>query len=183
MQQIRIIERMGIVKNTLTMRIAIVATCLCILVDVGCDRGQHPRELGKVAPAFTIRNDSQTVRLSQYRGQVVLLNFWASWCAPCIDELPSLLALHHRLPGLAILGISIDSDPEAYRNFLAQYRIDFPTIRDASQETMHRYGTAQIPESYLIDRSGHIVRKYVSEQNWTDPEIVRTLSSLLKAKN
>jgi cytochrome c biogenesis protein CcmG/thiol:disulfide interchange protein DsbE len=183
MQQIRIIERMGIVKNTSPMRFAVVATCLCILVGVGCDRGQHPRELGKIAPAFTIRNGSQMASLSQYRGQVVLINFWASWCAPCIDELPSLLALHHRLPGLAILGISIDSDPEAYRNFLAQYRIDFPTIRDGSQETMHRYGTTQIPESYLIDRSGHIVRKYVSEQNWTDPEIVETLSSLLKAKN
>ncbi len=165
-------------------RFAGIATiCICVLLSAGCDRGQRPQELGKVAPAFTIHDGAQTVSLSQYRGRIVLVNFWASWCAPCVDELPSLLALHHRLPGLAILGVSIDSDPQAYRNFLAQYRIDFPTIRDPSEDTMHRYGTVQIPESYLIDGSGHIVRKYVSEQDWTSPEILETLTSMLKAKN
>jgi peroxiredoxin len=165
-------------------RFAGIATIsICILLSAGCDRGQRPPELGKVAPAFTLHDGAQTVSLNQYRGHVLLLNFWASWCPPCVDELPSLLALHHRLPGLAILGVSIDSDPQAYRNFLAQYRIDFPTIRDPSQETMHRYGTVQIPESYLIDRSGHIVRKYVSEQDWTSPEVLETLTSMLKAKN
>ncbi len=175
---------MGIVRNASHKRFAVVAIiCFCILFGAGCDRGQHPRELGKIAPAFTIHDGAQAVSLSQYRGQIVLINFWASWCPPCVDELPSLLALHHRLPSLAILGVSIDSDPQAYRNFLAQYRIDFPTVRDPSQNTMHRYGTAQIPESYLIDRSGHIVRKYVSEQDWTSPEIVGTLAAMLKTKN
>ena len=162
---------------------AIAIIGFCLLPVVGCDRGQHPRELGKTAPAFTLHDGAQTISLSQYRGRVVLLNFWASWCAPCIDELPSLIALHRRLPELAILGVSIDSDSQAYRNFLASYRVDFPTIRDPSQGTMHRYGTVQIPESYLIDRSGHIVRKYVSEQNWTDPEVLATLTATLKAKN
>lgn len=166
-------------------RLAVIATIslFCLLLATGCDRGRHPRELGKLAPAFTLHNGAQTVSLSQYRGQVVLLNFWASWCAPCVDELPSLLALHHRLPGLVILGVSIDSDPQAYRSFLAENQIDFPTIRDPSEATMHRYGTVQIPESYLIDRSGHILRKYVSEQDWTNPEIVGTLSSILNAKH
>ncbi len=160
-----------------------MAVLLCWLFAAGgCDRGQHPRELGKAAPAFTIHDGPQTVSLAQYQGQVLLLNFWASWCAPCIDELPSLMALHHRLPGLKILGVSIDADPGAYRSFLAANRIDFPTIEDPSQATMHRYGTVQIPESYVIDRSGHIVRKYISAQDWTNPEIVKTLSGLLNSK-
>lgn len=163
-------------------RFAALTIFLCLFFAGGCDRGQRPRELGKIAPAFTIHNGTQTVSLSQYRGKVLLLNFWASWCPPCIDEVPSLMALHHRLPKLAILGISIDSDPQAYDKFLAQYRIDFPTVRDPSQEIMHSYGTVLIPDSYLIDRSGHIVRKYVSEQDWTSPEIVDTLSSILKSK-
>ena len=180
MTQIRIIEETGDVRNVLFRRFAAITICLCLFAATGCDRGQHPRELGRLAPAFTIHNGPQTISLAQYRGQVVLLNFWASWCAPCVDELPSLMALHRRLPQLAIVGVSIDADPQAYANFLAQYRIDFPTIRDPSQETMHRYGTVQIPESYLIDRSGHVVRKYVSEQDWTNPEIVDTLSSMLK---
>jgi cytochrome c biogenesis protein CcmG/thiol:disulfide interchange protein DsbE len=155
----------------------------CLLLGAGCDRGQRPRELGKVAPAFVIHDDTQTVSLSQYRGRIVLLNFWASWCAPCVDELPSLLALHSRLPQLTIVGVSIDSDPQAYRNFLTVNHIDFPTIRDPSEDTMHRYGTVQIPESYVIDRSGHIVRKYISAQDWTSPEIIGTLSSILNNKN
>ena len=150
---------------------------------IGCDRGQLPRELGQAAPAFTIHDGAQTVSLSQYRGQVVLLTFWASWCAPCMEEFPSLLALHQRLPQLNILGVSIDEDPQAYRNFLAANHVDFLTIRDPSQAVMHRYGTIQIPEAYVINRSGHIVRKYVSTQDWNDPEIYRTLSATLNAKH
>lgn len=159
-----------------------IIVAFCLVLATGCDRGARPRELGKVAPAFTIHDGAQTVSLSQYRDQVVLVNFWASWCPPCIDELPSLLALHHRLPSLVILGISIDADPQAYHSFLAENRIDFLTIRDPSQTVMHRYGTVQIPESYLIDRSGHILRKYVSAQDWTSPEIVDALSAILNAK-
>ncbi|MHB8390323.1 MAG: TlpA family protein disulfide reductase [Acidobacteriaceae bacterium] len=153
----------------------------CLWGVAGCNRGQLPRELGKAAPAFTIHDGAQTVSLRQYRGQVVLLNFWASWCPPCIEELPSLLALHHRLPNLVIIGVSIDQDPQAYRNFLLENHIDFHTIRDPSQAVMHSYGTVQIPDSYVINRSGHIVRKYVSAQDWTNPEIVSALSSTLNA--
>jgi cytochrome c biogenesis protein CcmG/thiol:disulfide interchange protein DsbE len=154
-----------------------------LLFATGCNRGQLPRELGRVAPAFTIHDGAQTVSLSQYRGKVVLVTFWASYCAPCMEEFPSLLALHQRLPQLNILGISIDDNAPAYRNFLASYHVDFPTVRDPSQEVMHRYGTVQIPEAYVINRSGHIVRKYVSAQDWNDPEIYRTLSATLNAKH
>jgi peroxiredoxin len=153
----------------------------CLWGVAGCNRGQLPRELGKAAPAFTIHDGAQTISLRQYRGQVVLLTFWASWCAPCMEEFPSLLALHHRLPQMAILGVSIDEDPQAYRNFLVENHVDFPTIRDPSQTVMHDYGTIQIPEAYVINRSGHIVRKYVSAQDWTNPEIVSALSSTLNA--
>lgn len=172
-------------KDVRWQRLTAAGTILafCILAAAGCDRGARPRELGKMAPAFTIHDGAQTASLSQYRGQVVLLNFWASWCAPCVDELPSLMALHRRLPQLTILGVSIDEDPQAYEKFLAENGINFPTIRDPSQAVMHRYGTVQIPESYLIDRSGHIVRKYVSAQEWTNPEIVATLSAALKGKS
>lgn len=162
-------------------RISATIALLCLLAT-GCNRGRLPRELGKTAPAFTLHDGSQTISLSQYRGHVVLLNFWASWCPPCIDELPSLMALHRQLPQLVILGISIDRDAKAYRNFLMENHIDFPTIRDPSEAVMHRYGTILIPDSYLINRSGHIVRKYVSAQNWTSPEIMDALTSTLNAK-
>jgi cytochrome c biogenesis protein CcmG/thiol:disulfide interchange protein DsbE len=140
-----------------------------LTLGTGCNRGQLPRELGEPAPAFTIHDGAQTVTLRQYRGKVVLVTFWASYCAPCMQEFPSLLALHQRLPQLNILGISIDDNAQAYRNFLAAYHVDFPTVREPSQDVMHRYGTIQIPEAYVINRSGHIVRKYVSAQDWNDP--------------
>lgn len=150
----------------------------CVLCVSGCDRGSLPRHIGTTAPAFTIHDGSQTLRLSQYRGQVVLLNFWASWCAPCVDEIPSLLALHHRLPQVVILGVSADEDPDAYRNFLLEYHVDFPTIREPSLATQHRYGTMQIPETYVIDRQGNLVRKFVSSQDWMSPDILRYLTAI-----
>ena len=154
-----------------------------LILGTGCNRGQLPRELGEVAPAFTIHDGAQTVSLGQYRGKVVVVTFWASYCAPCMEEFPSLLALHQRLPQLNILGVSIDDNEQAYRSFLAAYHVDFPTIRDPSQDVMHRYGTMQIPEAYVINRSGHIVRKYVSAQDWNDPEIYRTLSATLNSNH
>ncbi len=157
---------------------AVVAMAVILLTN-GCDRGASPRAVGRLAPAFTIRDGAQTASLAQYRGHVLLLNFWASWCAPCVDEIPSLMALHRQLPRLDILAVSIDDDPAAYERFLAQYRVDFPTIRDPSASVMHRYGTAQIPETYLIDRQGHIVRKYISAQDWTSPEIEQALRGML----
>lgn len=160
---------------------AVIAIALCLWVTA-CDRGGPPRAVGRPAPAFTIRDGPQTASLAQYRGHVLLLNFWASWCAPCVDEIPSLEALHRQLPQIAILAVSIDDDPTAYERFLAQYRVDFPTIRDPSQTVMHRYGTVQIPETYLIDQQGRIVRKYISAQDWTSPEIEQTLRGLLTAK-
>ena len=154
-----------------------------LTLGAGCNRGQLPRELGEPAPAFTIHDGSQTVSLNQYRGKVVLVTFWASWCAPCVEEFPSLLALHQRLPQLNILGVSIDENASAYQNFLASYHVDFPTVRDPSQDVMHRYGTVQIPETYVINGSGRIVRKYVNSQDWNDPEIYRTLSATLSANH
>lgn len=169
---------------SLTRAIALSAIFFfCLIAVGGCNRGRLPRELGKPAPPFTIHDGSQTASLQQYRGHVLLLNFWASWCAPCVTEIPSLEALHRRLPQLEILGVSIDTDKQAYQNFLAKYRIDFPTIRDPSSAVMHRYGTVQIPETYIIDRSGHIARKYVSNQHWDSPVMVEMLQSILNEKN
>ena len=149
-----------------------------MLAVSGCDRGSLPKNLGHMAPDFTLTDADQTVRLSQFRGQVVLLNFWATWCVPCLDELPSLLALHQQMPQLVILAVSIDQDADAYHNFLRQYHVNLLDVRDPSQRINHMYGTVLFPESYVIDRTGHIRRKFVNAQNWTNPDIVRYLASI-----
>jgi thiol-disulfide isomerase/thioredoxin len=118
------------------------------------------------------------VDVASLRGHVVVLNFWATWCIPCIEEVPSLVALQHRLPQITVVAISQDEDVAAYRQFLAVNRVDFLTVRDPSARIPTLYGTIKIPETYVIDRKGVLRRKFVSAQNWNSPEIVDYLSKL-----
>ena len=99
-------------------RFLAILLLLPLAIAPGCDRGAHPAQTGQVAPDFTVSDGTTTVHLASYRGRVVLLNFWATWCAPCVVEMPSLLQLHHDQPDLAILAVSIDEDPDAYSSFL-----------------------------------------------------------------
>ena len=123
-------------SSTLRYRLrsaALRSGLLMLLVVSGCDRGSHPDRLGRPAPLFTVSDGTQTVDLAKLRGRVVVLNLWASTCAPCIEELPSLLDLQHRMPEIAVVGVSIDEDDQAYRRFLARHHVDLVTVRDADQ--------------------------------------------------
>jgi cytochrome c biogenesis protein CcmG, thiol:disulfide interchange protein DsbE len=151
---------------------------LGLLVVTGCDRGSHPGNIDKPAPQFVIGDSSRTVDLSKLRGRVVVLNLWATFCAPCIEELPSLLALQRRMPDLTVVAVSMDTDPDIYRRFLVQHHVDVLTVRDEDQRVNALYGTAQIPETYIIDRQGVLRRKFIGAQNWTSPEITGYLSKL-----
>lgn len=154
------------------------ATALALLLSSGCDRGDHPNHLSRPAPLFTIGDGVQTLDLARLRGRVVVLNLWATWCAPCVQELPSLLDLQHAMPRLAIVGISTDQDEAVYRNFLLQHHVDLLTVRDGEQRINALYGTVQIPETYIIDRDGILRRKFIGAQAWTSPEIMDYLRSL-----
>lgn len=149
----------------------------------GCNRGAHPEYTGTPAPDFTLSDGTTSVHLASYRGQVVLLNFWATWCAPCIIETPSLLQLHHDMPKLAIIGVSIDDDADAYKDFIAHRRIDFTTVRDPDQSAPKLYHTDMWPETYVIDRKGVIRRKFVGAQDWSSPVIQQYLKSLMAANS
>jgi cytochrome c biogenesis protein CcmG/thiol:disulfide interchange protein DsbE len=151
---------------------------LGLLLLVGCDRGSHPTNIGRSAPQFVVSDAAHTVDLSKLRGQVVVLNLWATWCAPCIEELPSLLALHKQMPNLEIVAISMDSDPDLYHQFLTQNHVNLDTIRDETGRINALYGTAKIPETYIIDRHGILRRKFIDAQDWTSPDIMRYLASL-----
>ena len=108
----------------------------------------------------------------------MLLNFWATWCEPCVVELPSLLQLHHEQPNLVILAVSIDDDADAYSRFLVRRHVDLITVRDPSQSAAKLYHTEMWPETYVIDRQGVIRSKYVGPQDWADPAIRAFLKSL-----
>ena len=151
---------------------------LAVVLATGCDRGSHPGNIGKPAPQFVVSDGEHTFDLSKLRGHIVVLNLWATNCAPCIEELPSLLALQRKMPQLAIVAVSWDENPNAYQRFLTLHHVDLLTVRDPDQRVANLYGTVLIPETYIIDRNGILRRKFVSAQDWTSPEIVNYLSKL-----
>ena len=151
---------------------------LAVLLVAGCDRGDHPGNIGKAAPQFVMSDGTRTVDLSKLRGRVVLLNLWATYCAPCIEELPSLLALQKKMPDVAVVAVSMDQDPDVYRKFLLDHHVDVLTVRDEEMKVNALYGTVQIPETYVIDRQGVLRRKFVGAQDWTKPEIMDFLRKM-----
>jgi cytochrome c biogenesis protein CcmG/thiol:disulfide interchange protein DsbE len=159
-------------------RLLTYTVLISLALVTACNRGAHPAQTGKLAPDFTVSDGTTTVQLSKYRGKVVLLNFWATWCTPCVIELPSLIRLHHDMPDLVILGVSIDEDGDAYKSFLTRRHVDFTTVRDPSQSAAKLFKTDMWPETYVIDRSGHIRSKYIGATDWSDPEIRAFLKSL-----
>jgi len=159
-------------------RIAILS--LVILVLSGCYNGARPPHIGKPAPAFSLQDSDHKVSLSDFHGKIVVLNFFATWCPPCVEETPSLVQMDQRLKdkGIAVLGVSIDVDARAYHKFLIDYRVGFVTVRDPDQKSPALYGTHGWPETYIIDRNGIVRRKFVGPVDWDQPEIVDFLSKL-----
>jgi len=151
---------------------------LFLALAPGCDRGAHPAQTGHVAPDFIVSDGTATVHLASYRGRIVLLSFWATWCAPCIEEMPSLLDLHHDQPNLAVLAISIDDDADTYNRFLVHHHVDLITVRDPGQKVAQLYHSKMWPETYVIDRQGIIRRKFIGAQDWSSPEIRSYLKNL-----
>ena len=151
---------------------------LTLMLSAGCDRGDHPEQLGRLAPVFSLNDGRSSVDLTALRGHVLVLNFWASWCAPCLEELPSLNAMQARLPGVRVVGVSIDQDPDAYQAFIARHPTQFTTVLDGHDKANSLYGTYRPPETFVIDKNGMIRRKFIGAQDWTSPEIVNFLRRL-----
>jgi cytochrome c biogenesis protein CcmG, thiol:disulfide interchange protein DsbE len=162
------------------VRRALVLFAILTVLLVGCYRGTRPPRIGTTAPDFTVQDADHKVTLSELHGKVVVLNFWATWCGPCVEEMPSLVQLQQRFKdkGLTVVGISIDVDSDAYHKFLKNYKIDFPTVRDPDQKTSNLYGSFKWPETYIIDRNGVVRRKFIGAVEWSQPEIVDFLSKL-----
>ncbi|HTT25134.1 MAG TPA: TlpA disulfide reductase family protein, partial [Candidatus Sulfotelmatobacter sp.] len=129
---------------------------------------------------FSVQDSDHQVSLNQFRGQVVILNFWATWCPPCEQELPSLMDMQNRLRGrgVTVLGVSIDVDGDAYHRFLKERNVNFVTVRDPDQKVANLYGTSMWPESYVIDRQGVLRRKIVGPINWNSPDVMQFLNQL-----
>ena len=157
----------------------VLALSVCLLAT-GCYTGSRPQHVGSAAKDFSLQDSDRRVNLNQFRGQVLVLNFWATWCAPCLEELPSLMSMQDRLRGrgVIVLGVSIDVDQDAYHRFLKQRAVNFLTVRDPEQKVAAMYGTSGWPETYIIDRQGVMRRKFIGAVDWNSQEVVQFLSKL-----
>ena len=158
----------------------LIAAVAPITVFAGCYQGTRPPHVGSAAKEFSVQDSDRKVSLDQFRGQVVVLNFWATWCPPCVEELPSLMNLQDRMQerGVTVLGVSIDVDGDAYHRFLKLHNINFLTVRDPEQKVAGMYGTTGWPETYIIDRQGVLRRKFVGPVDWNSPEVIGFLDRL-----
>ncbi|MGO8794326.1 MAG: peroxiredoxin family protein [Candidatus Sulfotelmatobacter sp.] len=132
------------------------------------------------APEFTVKDSDRTVTLSQLKGQIVVLNFWATWCPPCIEEMPSLVRMQQLMKdkGITVLAVSMDVDEGNYRRFLRDHNVNLLTVRDPDQKTNSLYGTFKFPETYIIDRKGVVRRKFIGAVDWTEPDVMEYLGKL-----
>ncbi len=155
-------------------------TALFIGVIVFSLRDTSAKE-GGTAPEFSITTDQgQRITPTSFGGKVLVLNFWATWCAPCVQEIPSLNEFQKRFAnaGVVVLAVSIDKNPQKYRAFLDRIHVSFETARDPSQDISARYGTFMFPESYII-KDGQVMRKFGNAADWTSDDITQYVQSLL----
>ena len=161
----------------------LIALLLAVFVYVIFD-SFHERivVVGDAAPDFSITADSgRTITNTNFGGKLLVLNFWATWCPPCLDELPSLNQFQRRFAnaGVVVLGISADKDEKAYRDFLTRFPVSFQTARDPDVKISADYGTFKFPDTYIIDSNGKVVRKIINATDWMSERMIKDVESLL----
>ena len=145
-----------------------------------------PVSIGSRAPDFaavTLDEAARTKTIADYRGQVVLLNVWATWCGPCREEMPSIEALHQRYGprGLKVVAVSIDDAgaEDAIRDFAREFGLTFELLHDASGDIQRIYQTTGVPETFVIGRDGVILRKQIGMTDWSSPASRAVIAGLL----
>jgi peroxiredoxin len=136
---------------------------------------------GQPAPVFALKTDQgRSITPTSFGGKVLVLNFWATWCPPCIQEVPSLNQFQRRFAGegVVVIAVSIDKNPQKYQAFLEKIPVAFQTARDPQADISSQYGTYQIPETYII-KNGVVMRKFPNAEDWMSDDLTQYVQSLL----
>ncbi|MFV2055200.1 MAG: peroxiredoxin family protein [Thiohalomonadales bacterium] len=141
----------------------------------------HPIPGTPLAPDFSLQDiDGKTHTLKAYRGKVVILNFWATWCPPCREELPSMERAFVKLKDrdVILLGIDVGEDSDTIFTFSADYPVSFPLLLDTDSNVIKSYGVVGLPTTYVVDKRGRLVYRVIGTRQWDAPEIIKILTSL-----
>lgn len=140
-------------------------------------------QANKKAPDFTLEDmQGNKVSLSDFKGKVVVVNFWATWCPPCIEEMPSMEKLHQKFKGDDFVLLAINAEENgrpAVERFLKNKNFTFPILLDGDAKVQQIYGVYRFPETIIINRQGEIVTKVLGGRDWMDEEIVSVLSFMV----
>jgi len=137
------------------------------------------------APEFSLPTpEGKTISLAQLRGQVVFLNFWATWCPPCRVEMPSMERLYGEFKdaGLIVLAVDMGESARQVARFMKEFRLSFPALLDTNSDVSNRYGVRGLPTTFLVDRSGRIVGVAIGPRDWAGSESKALIRSLLEQK-
>lgn len=138
----------------------------------------------KPAPDITVKSiNNESLTLSSLKGKVVLLNFWATWCPPCREEIPSMMKLNSAMAGkpFQMVAISIDEGgKKAVEDFFKESRFSLPAYLDQDTAAAKVYGITGVPETFVIDKQGIIVKKVIGPMDWSSPEALSFLEGLMK---
>jgi peroxiredoxin len=162
--------------------LAIAVAAAAAFAVATAPRTPPPLSRGGIAPAFQLASlDGDQVTLESLQGRVVLVNFWATWCKPCEDEMPAMGRLYDALKnqGFDLLAVSVDEGTEEVRQFQDRLELPFPLLLDPDQAVAERYQTYRFPESFLVDREGVIVERYIGPKDWDSPAYLERVRALL----
>jgi peroxiredoxin len=182
-------ERVTIKKDrTVPFRAARVVgvILLAAVLPFSCSEEVQAPEIGKTIPEIVLPDlQGDTFRLSKARGRVVLINFWASWCPPCVEEMPSLEKLHQTLrgKGLDVVSISVDDDRDIVERFKKEHGLTFTILHDEGAKVANRFQTYKFPETYVVDREGRLIWKFIGPRDWIAPSPMLDIVGLLKFGN
>jgi peroxiredoxin len=145
--------------------------------------GAPPLARGDLAPGFDLPVlGGGQVNLASRDGKITLVNFWATWCKPCEEEMPAMERLYETLEGegFELLAISVDEDQDAVAEFQTRMAVSFPILLDPVQAISRQYQTTGFPESLLLDREGRIVERYVGPREWDHPQYIERIRRLME---
>ena len=140
-----------------------------------------PAVEGQAAPDFLFKDQSgKRLSLSDFRGKVVLLNFWATWCPPCRDEMPSMQSLQRQMDKnqFIILALSVDDSWDQVNRFINQSGFELPVYADFDKKISSLYGTYKFPETYILDKRGVVAFKVIGPTDWASPDMLAFLHKL-----